>query len=420
MKKKKTRKKRKKTKKRRKVKRRRKTKKRKVIFLVIDGLADLPISGKTPLGEARKPNIDYFARNGILGQIIPVKKSLWTDLKRTSVSHLANLSILGYNLKKLKIKRGPLEAVGANIPYKKGHLAVRCNFATVDNDLTVLDRHVGRNFSGLDELARYVNGNVKIGARFAFMRTYGHRCVLIIKEKLSDEISNSDPLKVGEKVKRIEALDSGAKRPAKLVQNFIDKAREVIEFHPANERRIGNGIAPANYIITREAGNSLQALPSFPRRYNVKPVCIAENGVMKATCLLAGFNAITVPELKFLSSLDFIFSAIKDALIEYDFVYAHIKGVDEAAHDGDFHKKREMIERIDKRLEAFRNFSGIFIVTCDHITSCKTRKHEYGPVPVLVFGKKKDIKSTFDEFVATKGKLGVIDGKKLWEFVFNR
>jgi len=41
-------------------------------------------------------------------------------------------------------------------------------------------------------------------------------------------------------------------------------------------------------------------------------------------------------------------------------------------------------------------------------------------VPLLVFGKKKDRISTFDEFAAEKGKLGVIDGKKLWQFVFNR
>jgi 2,3-bisphosphoglycerate-independent phosphoglycerate mutase len=391
--------------------------KKKIVFLVIDGLADTPINNKTPLSEARKPNLDYFAKNGLLGQIIPVKKSYWNELTRTSVSHVANISLLGFNPYKLELKRGPLEAVGANIPYTEGHLAIRCNFVTVDKDLTVLDRHVGRNFSGLDEIARTINEQVSIGVPFVFMRTYGHRAVLIIKEKLSDRITDSDPYYEGEKVRTIEPLVPEAKRSAELVQKFLDKARELIEFHPANEKRIKDGIPPANCLITREAGNKLPSLPNFSKRYKVRAVCIAENGVMKATCLLAGFNAITVPELKFQPSLKFIFDSIDAALAEYDFVYAHIKGPDEPAHDGDFHKKREMIEEIDRKLERFKNFKGILVVTCDHITSCKTRKHEFGPVPVLVYGLGKGKSKAFNEMEAEKGKLGLITGKKLMDLI---
>jgi len=391
--------------------------KKKIVFLVIDGLADTPINNKTPLSEARKPNLDYFARNGLLGQTIPVKKSYWNELTRTSVSHVANISLLGFNPYKLELKRGPLEAVGANIPYTEGHLAVRCNFVTVDKELTVLDRHVGRNFSGLDEIARTINEQVSIGVPFVFMRTYGHRAVLIIKEKLSDKITDSDPYYEGEKVRTIEPLVPEAKRSAELVQKFLDKVRELIEFHPANEKRIKDGIPPANCLITREAGNKLPSLPNFSKRYKVKAVCVAENGVMKATCLLAGFNAITVPELKFQPSLKFIFDSIDAALAEYDFVYAHIKGPDEPAHDGDFHKKREMIEEIDRKLERFKNFKGILVVTCDHITSCKTRKHEFGPVPVLVYGLGKGKSKAFNEMEAEKGKLGLITGKKLMDLV---
>lgn len=395
-------------------------KKRKIVFLVIDGLADLPINGKTPLSEARKPNLDYLAKNGVLGQIIPVKKSFWNDLTRTSVSHVANISLLGFDPYKFDLKRGPLEAVGANIPYTEGHLALRCNFVTVDKELTVLDRRAGRNSLGLDEISRTLNEQVNIGVPFIFMRTYVHRAVLIIKEKLNDKITDSDPLYAGEKVKKVEPLIPEAKRSAELVQSFIEKSRQLIEFHPFNESRIKNGIPPANFIITREAGNRVCSLPNFSKKYKVKPVCIAENGVMKATCLLAGFNSITVPELKFQSSLKFIFDSIDSALTEYDFAYAHIKGPDEPAHDGEFHKKREMIEEIDEKLEYFKNFNGILIVTCDHITACKTRKHEYGAVPVLVFGKEKDKVKTFDEFSVKKGELGLISGRKLWRYVFGK
>lgn len=395
--------------------------KRKVIFLVIDGMADTPLNNRTPLSAARKPNLDWLAKNGITGEILPVEKQMWSDVTNASVSHIANISLLGYDAKKFDLKRGPLEAVGADLPYEEGHLAIRCNFATVDKDLVLLDRRVGRNSFGLDEIARGINEYVDIGIPFILKRTFEHRAVLILKKKLSDKISNSDPFITGEKIKNVQPLATEAETSAKLVQDFIDKSRQAMEFHQMNSQRISRGIPPANIILTREAGNRLQdLLPHFTEKYKIKAACIAENGVMKATCMLAGFNAINIPELKFEACLKFIFDNVNDALSEYDFIYAHIKGPDEPAHDGNFHRKTEMIESIDRELEAFKDFDGIFIVTCDHITSCKNRRHEFGAVPILIYGKGKDKVQAFDEFSVKKGKLGLIDGKKLWKFVFSK
>jgi len=394
---------------------------KKIVFIVIDGMADLPINNKTPLGEAKKPNMDYMARNGLQGEIIPVEKKLWTDVTNASVSHIANLGLLGYDAKRYNMKRGPLEAVGADQPFENGFLAVRCNFATVDKDLVVLERTAGRNSFGLDELARYVNEHVDIGIPFILRNTFEHRGVLIIKEKLSDKITNSDPFRVGECVRPVEALAPEAEQTARLLQDFLDRARGIIEFHPVNRERIKRGLPPANYILTREAGNHLPAIGNFLKAHHLqKAVCIAENGVMKATCMLTGFNAITVPEMKLEPTLDFIFDSIENALGEYELVYAHIKGPDEPAHDGNFHSKRAMIERIDKELEKFKNFNGILVIATDHITSCKTRQHEYGAVPILVYGKGRENAGKFDEFSAKKGKLGLMTGKKLWQFLLKK
>jgi 2,3-bisphosphoglycerate-independent phosphoglycerate mutase len=391
------------------------TKRKKVIMIVVDGMADLPINGKTPLSEAYKPNMDYMATNGVTGQLELV------DKKTKPSSHNCNIALMGYDTNRYYIKRGPLEAIGANIPYKEGHVAMRCNFATVDNELKVIDRRVGRNFQGLDELARYVNENVKTEVDHIFMRTYGHRAVLILKENLDPRITDSDPHQNFEFVKPVEPLAPEAANTAKIVQEFVNKARGVIEFHPANEQRIHNGIAPANYILTRDAGNQLPELGSFVKKHAIKKaVCISENGVMKATCMIMGFNAVTVPELKFEPSLKFIFDSIDNLLPEYDFIYAHIKGPDEPAHDGDFHNKRKMIEEIDAKLGKYRDFDGIVILTCDHITACKLRAHAPGPVPVLVYGKGSDKVKKFDESQVVNGKLGTMSGKKLWDFVFGK
>jgi len=394
--------------------------KKKIVFIVVDGMADLPVGSKTPLSAARKPNMDWLAKNGVCGEILIMEKSFW-DKFIVAGSHLCNIGLLGYNLKNSYVQRGPLEAVGADIPYQEGHLALRCNFSTVDKNLVVLDRRAGRNYAGLDELAKYINAHVDIGASFLFKRTFEHRAVLIIKEKLSDKISANDPYFEGKHVGSVQAINPDATRSAALVQDFVDKARNVIEYHPINEQRIHSGVRPANYIIFRQAGNRLPPLRGlFARRHNVKAVVIAENGVMKATCMLAGFDSITVPEAKPEATLKFIFENIDDALSDYGFIYAHIKGVDEYSHDGNFFGKQQAIESLDDFLDEFRKFDGILIITCDHITSTVNRRHEWGPVPVLVFGKGKDKVSKFDEFSVKKGKLKLMTPSKFWKYVFGK
>lgn len=396
-------------------------KRKKVVFLVVDGLADKPRNGKTPLSEARKPNIDWFAANGACGELTLINKAMWSKINTKGISQYANVNLLGYTADRYPLDRGPLEAAGSGVPYKEGHLAVRCNFATVDRSMRIVDRRAGRSTYGLDDVARHINQNVKIGADHIFMRTYGHRAILIIKKRLSSSIKGND-VGVGEVVTRVEALSPNAKETAKLVQEFIDKSRNAIHFHPKNSERIDMGIPPANYILARQAGNKLFALPSFAKRWRIKnAVCIAENGVMKATCMLAGFNSINVPEFDDHTDwLDFIFENIDAALAEYDFVYAHIKGADEAAHDKDPARKRKIIEDIDAHLESFRGFNGVVVLACDHITSSESGGHEYGPVPVLVYGRKKDAVKTFDERAVKKGALKKMSGRNLQKFIFGR
>ncbi len=396
--------------------------KKKIVFIVVDGMADLPIDESTPLSAAKKPNINWLAENGAVGQLNLVPKKLWTDQQHASVSHTANIALLGYDIRKFPLHRGPLEAVGTDIPYTEGHLALRCNFATVDKDLTVLDRRAGRNAYGLAELARYINQHVNIGVPFTFMRTFEHRAVLIIKMNLSDQISANDPYTAGEKIKRITGLTSEGVMSAKLVQTFVDQAHEVIEYNPINSERIDEKIPPANYILVREPGNKLLDLtPHFNKRWKTKAVCISDPGSVRATCMLAGFDSIPVPELPFEETLDFIFENINDLLTDYDFVYAHIKGpIDEASHDGNLKLKQKSIEAVDRKMEMFKNFDGVVVLTTDHVTSTENKKHMPGPVPVLVYGRSKDKVKTFDEFSVEKGKLKKYDGLKLLKFAFGK
>lgn len=397
---------------------------KKVLFIVVDGMADLPMGEdeKTPLSDAKKPNIDWFAKNGAIGQMSVIPDKSWDRLAHASISHKALISILGYNVGKFDLKRGPLEAVGADIPYQEGHLAVRCNFATVDEQIKVVDRRAGRVTDGLNEMTRYINEKVDIGAPFSFRRTHGHRAVLIVKMGLTDKVTTNDPFKENVKAAKISGAGSEGVISAKILQNFIDKSHNLIEYHPANSKRISAGHRPANYILMREAGNSLGCLvPTFGKKYGVKPFCISEAGAVRGVCLVAGFESVVVPDLPFEETLEFISENVDIALEDHDFVFVHVKGpIDEASHDGDFDAKVNGIEAVDLMLEKFRKFKGVIVITTDHVTSTEQKRHMPGKVPVLVYGRGKDKTKKFDEAEAKKGKLKSYTPSKLMKFALGK
>jgi len=288
--------------------------------------------------------------------------------------------------------------------------------------MIVTDRRAGRSTRGLTELTRYINEHIDIGAPFTFMRTYGHRAVLVVKMGLTDRIVTNDPLVSGRPAVKISGAGGEGVISSKILQSFVDKTHQLIEYHPVNSERMAAGEPPANYIVLREPGNSIQRLsPPFSKRFGVRPMCICEAGAVRGVCLLAGFDAITVPELPFELTLDFIFENIDVALADHDFVFVHIKGpIDEASHDGDFEGKRRAIELIDKRMGNLRGFDGVIVMTTDHITSTEQKKHMPGKVPVMVWGRSRDAVKSFDEAAVKKGKLKGCTPLKLLKFVMGK
>ena len=64
--------------------------------------------------------------------------------------------------------RGPIEAAGVGMEVKPTDIALRCNFATVDENLLVKDRRAGRVVEGREELTAAINGINIEGCKFLF------------------------------------------------------------------------------------------------------------------------------------------------------------------------------------------------------------------------------------------------------------
>src|ERR687888_932928 len=135
----------------------------KLVYILLDGIGDLPnpsLNGLTPLDAASTPQMDALAKNGCMGQVVSVGKGIAPQ------SDIAVFNMLGYSFKEREyVGRGVIEAIGCNIDFRDGDLALRGNFATVNDSLKVIDRRAGRVISTKE--AKSVCNTLRENIRFS-------------------------------------------------------------------------------------------------------------------------------------------------------------------------------------------------------------------------------------------------------------
>ncbi len=381
----------------------------KILFIVLDGLGDKPIrefGNKTPLEKADTPNLDYLAKNGICGLMSP------HYTRALPTSEEGHFSLFGYDPKIYKMKRGIFTAMGAGMKLKKGDVALRGNFGTVDEKLNMIDRRAGR-IKETQPLIKSLNGMVIDNVKFLLKQAGEHRVGIILRGKgLSSNISDGDPHygKLGKKAKKIIPLDNSreAKFTAEVLNKFLARAHNILKAHPLNEKRKQRGLPVANYILIRGA-SSLHRIPSFKERYHLRSCCIAGKILYKQIGKILGMRLINVKGANGLVSTNIKgkIQAAKKALKNYDFVFLHIKATDSLAEDGNFLGKKRFIEKIDKHIKPLLKLKDVLIVvTSDHSTCCSLKRHCSEPIPILVYGDGRDFVDRFSEKACRKGKLG--------------
>jgi len=382
----------------------------KILFIILDGLGDRPVrklNNKTPLEAARTPYFDFFAKNGICGSHTP------SYLGEFPTSKEGHLSLFGYDVKKWYIGRGVFEVLGAGAELKKQDVALRGNFATVDEKLKVIDRRAGR-IPNATPLIKSLQGINIRGVKILLVKGVSHRVGIILRGKgLSDKISNGDLFKEGVKAAKIKPLvkDKKAEFTANVLNEFLKKSHQILKDHPFNKRRQKQGKLPANYLLVREAG-MLNSIKSFEQKWGMRAACIAGGITYKGIGRVLGMKLVNVKGAtgKPNTNIKGKFSAARRALKNYDFVYCHIKGTDVFSHDGDCAGKKRFIEKIDKHLKVFLSLKNVvLIITGDHSTPCQLKEHSADPVPVLVWGiGEKDKVEVFSERACKKGAIGSI------------
>ncbi len=386
----------------------------KILLILCDGIGDRLTDGKTPLEVARTPYMDKMAASGVAGIMDTVRAGVRPG------SDTAHLSLFGYDPFRVYTGRGPFEAAGVGLKLDAGDVAIRCNFATLE-DGRVVDRRAGRQEEGLADLAGELH-NLKISdAEIIFKKCAGHRAVLVLRgEHLSSAVTDTDPEGSNVPWNRSRSTDGGeeSKRTAQILNEFTQKSIDVFQNHTLNRERVRRGSLPANIILSRGAGIKPE-LESFEERYGVKGACISATTLIRGVCSSIGMDIIDVPGATghVDSNIAGKAQAAINALKKHDFVFLHLKGTDEASHDGSFQKKKEMIERIDGEvIKSILEDVGdtTIALTGDHSTPVGIGQHSADPVPLVITGDVRvDSVKRFDERSCSSGGMNRICGRDL-------
>jgi len=406
-----------------------------MIYVLLDGIGDLPhpdLKGMTPLRYAKTPNLDKIARNGTIGEVISVGKGIAPQ------SDIAVFNMLGYKFaNSTYVGRGVIESIGVGIDFKNGDIALRGNFATVNDERIIVDRRAGRRIEREDAIAisRELEQKIKFSnpkASVVVAPTIGHRVIVRIRcdgQFLSPDISNTDPAyaridgmgvakAVGDYLKIEKSFplneSDSAKLSASLVNEFTEQSLQIMKNSEINKKRKDQGKKLLNSILLRDAGNKFPDVIPINQLHDMKFSCIVD-------------MPVEIGIAKVLQMKTFIAGGLTDyeekaqvaakAMETENAIYVHIKGPDEFGHDGDAIGKMKNIEEIDARF--FGTLLGIIdtskvsiVISGDHSTPCINKGHSDDPVPVLVSGDsvKKDGTTRFTEEEAKKGNMGLLAG----------
>jgi 2,3-bisphosphoglycerate-independent phosphoglycerate mutase len=398
----------------------------KYAIIIPDGCADEPqavLGGKTPLQAAHKPNMDRIARLGVVGRSDNVPPTL------TPASDVATLSLFGYDPLEVYTGRAPLETAAMGLTLGPGDWAVRCNLVHVDReemrDFTA--GHIASEDSQalIVALQQALGGPVRhegLRGRLEFHAGVSYRNILIYRgtdAPFTSETRTQPPHDVPDKP-IAEHLPRGP--GSGLLQDLMQRSRDVLRDHPVNRARQARGKKPATQAWLWGQGRAPSLRP-FAEVFGKKGAILSAVDLVRGVGVLLGWTRIDVPGATGYLDTDYAAKGRYgvQALARHDLVCVHVEAPDEASHEGKADAKVRALEEIDRHvvgplLEALQTYGEWrILVEPDHRTTLRTRAHAYGMVPFTVAGTgiAANGKSSYDEAVAESSTLAFAKGHHL-------
>lgn len=386
------------------------------IIILGDGMADEPVDsldGQTPLQYAVTPGFDFLAKHGSSGTLETVPDGFAPG------SEIANLGILGYDVRKVYEGRGSLEGASMGVGIDDDEVAMRCNLICVSDGK--IKNHSAGHIS-TEEAAQLIDALQKeLGSDLiSFHCGVSYRHLLKIKGG-NKNIHCIPPHDVPEpEIADIlpDALTEDAIGTCDTLKDLIKRSYDILMAHPVNRRRMEIGKDPANMIWPWSLGYR-PLMSTLSELYGIKKgAVISAVDLIKGIGRYAGLDVIEVDGATGLYDTNYEgkAKAAIDALKgDYDFVFLHVEASDEAGHEGDVDLKVKTIEYLDKRIvrpiiDAVRDMDEDVAIALlpDHPTPCHLKTHTADAVPFVIWkpGVEADSVVFFDEHSARKGSYG--------------
>lgn len=395
------------------------------IIILGDGMADQPIEelgGKTPLMAANTPYIDQLAKKGKNGLLITVPSDMHPG------SEIANMGVLGYDVKAVYQGRGVLEAASMGVELNDDDLALRCNLICIEKE-NIKNHSAGHiSTEEASELIDFLNEKLS-SDKIRFYSGVSYRHLLVIKEGNS-ALNCTPPHDVPNQAFKpllIKAFNNKAIETANTLNELIIKSQVLLSNHPVNLARKAAGKDMANSIWPWSPGNKPQ-MPTLNEMYGIeKSAVISAVDLIQGIGVYAGMEVIKVEGATGLYDTNYegkaqaAIDALKNGA---NLVYLHIEASDEAGHEGDVDLKIKTIEYLDYRIvkpviEAVEQMNEPVAIGIlpDHPTPCALRTHTHDPIPFIIYrpGETPDSVEHYNEEQAKIGYYGTLNGNEFFK-----
>lgn len=397
----------------------------KYVLVLLDGMADYKLDelgGKTPVQAADTPAMDVIASRSEIGRVRTVPDGYKPG------SDVANLGVLGYDVRRCYTGRSPLEALAMGIEMRDDDLALRANLVTLSGDGDFEDKLMKDYSAGeisteearvlINDLRDYLRKeNLMNGAELYAGTSYRH-CMLIHGAEPNETLTPPHDItgkRIGEHLPKGGLSD--------LMNEIIKASHAFLSAHPINKARISEGKNPANSLWLWGEGTK-PAIDSFERKYGKSGAMISAVDLLRGIAMGGGMKVVEVAGATGTINTNFdgkAEAAIRELESGTDFCMVHLEATDECGHQGNVSDKVRAIELIDQKViarlyshftEAKTPFS--MLIMPDHYTPLSTRTHSSEPVPYMLYTSVKPLgcNAEFSEDVAARS--GILY-EKPWE-----
>lgn len=412
----------------------------KYIIILGDGMADEPckeLGDMTPMQAARTPYMDKLAKLGRNGLLATVPDGFAPG------SEIANMSLLGYDVRTEFEGRGSLEAASMGVAIQPGEMAMRCNLICIQDGK--IKNHSAGHISNEEaaEQMHFLDAELGVGNSWnqpgpdglggvKFHEGVSYRHLLVVKGG-DKRIACTPPHDVpGTPFKDVlvKALVPEAQATADELNRLIIRSQELLASHPVNLKRKALGKDPANSIWPWSPGYkpSMKTLmEQFPQVQSGSVISAVD--LIKGIGVYAGLESIEVEGATGLYNTNYEGKAAAaiEELRKKDFVFLHVEASDEAGHEGDVPLKVRTIEYLDSRIvgpiyEEVKTWDEpvTIAVLPDHPTYCRIKTHVNEPVPFLIYkpGVEADAVDVYSEAAAHAGSYGLLRDNEFINAVF--